>query len=212
MVRSAGDVHFLHPAHPGVPETRSFIVKRALLLAILVAPVFCHGQLVVGVTARDAGTRDRILRVAAGLVGTVEKTGNNDGAKIDAILASVGLEGTGAPWCAAANRFVYDAAHLRTAGPRSALAAAWVSSPTWTAAKGGRTPLPGDPWGIWFASKGRVAHTGLVRTWGAQVVVTFEGNTSPDAVPGSASDREGDGYWSKRRLIRQIYSVRDWID
>jgi hypothetical protein len=44
------------------------------------------------------------------------------------------------------------------------------------------------------------------------VVVTVEGNTSPDAAPGSAADRNGDGVWSKRRLIRQIFAVRDWME
>ena len=187
-------------------------MKRALLLVILVAPWICHGQVVIGVTAEDSGARDRILVAASRLVGTVEKTGNNDGAAIDRILASVGLEGTGAPWCAAANRYVYDEAGLRGVGPRSALAAVWVRDPTWTSKSGGRLPLPGDPWGIWFSSKGRVAHTGLVRSWGRDVVVTYEGNTSPDAVPGSAADRDGGGFFSKRRLIRQIYSVRNWLD
>jgi hypothetical protein len=72
--------------------------------------------------------------------------------------------------------------------------------------------MSGDPWGIWFQSKGRIAHTGLVAQWGKSVVVTIEANTSPDAIAGSAADRNGDGVWSKRRLIKQIYSVRDWLD
>jgi hypothetical protein len=164
----------------------------------------------MGTEEAGAGARNRILAIAAGQIGTTEATGNNDG-PVDKYLASVGLEGTGAPYCAAFNRWVYDAANLRTAGPRSALAAAWVQTPTWTAARGGRTPLPGDPWGIYFPSKGRVAHTGLVMEWGISTVRTVEANTSPEAAPGSAADRNGDGVWSKRRLKRQIYSVRSWL-
>ena len=187
-------------------------MKRALLLAILFAPLVCSGQLVVGVEAQGAGARDRIITVAKSLIGTQEKTGHNDGKAIDRILASVGLEGTGAPYCAAFNRFVYDESNLRKAGPRSALASAWVQAPTWTTKDGGRTPLSGDAWGIYFPSKGRVAHTGLVWVWGNSTVKTIEANTSPEATAGSAADRNGDGIWSKVRLKRQIFSARNWLD
>lgn len=173
----------------------------------------------VAVVARAPGQasaaeiyREKILLVARGLIGTQEKTGKNDGTQIDRILASVGLEGSGAPYCAAFNRFCYDGAGLRAFGPRSALAAVWVTRPTWTRASGGKTPLPGDPWGIYFPAKGRVAHTGLVEKWGSSVVVTIEGNTSPEAAAGSEADRNGDGVWRKRRLIRQIYAVRNWLE
>lgn len=159
----------------------------------------------------SAQARAAIVAQAEALIGTVEATGRNDGAAIDRILASVGLEGTRAPWCAAANRYIYDRAGLRRTGPRSAWSPDWVKAPTWTRAKGGLTPLPGDSWGIWFASKGRIAHTGLVEKWGP-VVLTLEGNTSPDAVAGSAADRDGQGFFRKRRLQSQIHSVRNWID
>ncbi len=187
-------------------------MKYVLLsLAILFGGI-SHGQVVIGVEASSLGARDRVLAVARGLIGTQEKTGHNDGPVIDRILASTGLEGTGAPYCAAFNRFCYDTAGFRLVGPRSALAAVWVSNPSWTLARGGAMPKPGDAWGIYFPSKGRVAHTGLVAQWGEKVVTTIEANTSPEAVAGSAADRNGDGIWSKRRLIRQIYAVRNWLD
>ena len=184
-------------------------MNRALLLAILLAPLVCHGQFVVGVTETDAGARDRILATAKSQIGVTEKTGNNDGADIDKYLRTTGLEGSGAPYCAAFVRWVYDASNLRTFGPRSALAASWVQAPTWTIQRGGRTPLPGDAWGIYFPSKKRVAHTGIVWGWGTKTVRTIEANTSPDAAAGSAADRAGDGVWSKYRLINQLWSVRN---
>lgn len=156
-------------------------------------------------------TRERIIVEGLALVGQVEASGKNDGPVVDAVLDTVGLKGTGAPYCAATNRFLYDRAGFRDVGPRSAWSPDWTVNPTWTRASGGRTPLPGDAWGIYFPAKGRVAHTGLVRVWGA-IVLTLEGNTSPDAMPGSPADRNGDGFWSKRRLQRQIYAVRNWID
>jgi hypothetical protein len=158
-----------------------------------------------------AGPRQRILEQALRLVGTREATGHNDGRAIDQILSSVGLQGTRSPYCAAFNRYVYDQAGLRQVGPRSAWSPDWVAHPSWTQARGGATPLPGDTWGIYFQSKGRVAHTGLVERWGP-CVLTIEGNTSPDAGSGTEADRNGDGIWRKRRLQRQIHSVRNWIE
>lgn len=188
-------------------------MRRAIfILAIFASAVLCHGQTGHGIEASGEGKRDRILAAARSLIGITEATGNNDGERIDAILASVGLEGTRSPYCAAFNRYVYDLAGLHSYGPRSALAAVWVRSPTWRKATGGMQPLPGDAWGIWFPSKGRVAHTGLVEKWGTSIVVTLEANTSPEAVVGSDADRNGDGVWRKRRIIRQIYAVRNWLD
>jgi len=82
--------------------------------------------------------------------------------------------------------------------------------PTWTRAKGGQEPQLGDAGGIYFPSKKRIAHTFLIKSCG-RVVVTIEGNTSPEAGADTAADRDGGGFWSKRRLPSQIYSVRNWI-
>ena len=197
--RRAGHLRSVRRAFPYLSQTGANVVRWVAIL--LLTQVLAW-----------AGPRESILEEATLLIGTTEQTGQNDGVRIDLILASVGLDGTQAPYCAAFNRYAYDMAGLRTIGPRSALAAKWVSSPTWTRRRGGMTPLPGDPWGIWFASKGRIAHTGLVQVWGQNTVRTIEANTSPEAVPGSSADRDGDGIWSKRRLRSQIHSVRNWLD
>jgi hypothetical protein len=154
--------------------------------------------------------RDKILAVAKSLLGTTEATGKNDGPVIETIQASTGNK-KGDPYCASFNFYVYREAGFGQAVPRSAWSPSWVARPTWTRASGGQTPLPADAFGIWFASKERVAHTGLVSKWRDEVVVTVEANTSPQAATGEA-DRNGDGIWSKRRLVRQIYAVRNWLD
>lgn len=187
-------------------------MKHALLLAVVFAPILCHGQDRGGIPLPEGiAARQRILGVAAGLVGTREATGHNDGPVIERILKSAAAS-KGDPYCAAFDFFCYEQAGLSRLVPRSAWSPDWVRNPTWTRAGGGKTPLPGDTWGIFFPSKGRVAHTGIVREWGSQVMRTFEGNTSPDAAVGTEADRNGDGIWSKRRLIRQIHSVRNWLD
>jgi hypothetical protein len=156
-------------------------------------------------------TREKIVSAARSLIGVTEATGRNDGRRIELILATVGLEGTGSPYCAAFNRWCYDEGGLYNIGPRSAWAPDWVKNATWTACGGGATPVYGDVFGIYFSKKKRVAHTGIVEKWGRGVVFTIEGNTSADAPEGSEMDRNGDGIWRKRRLIRQIHAVRDWI-
>ena len=154
--------------------------------------------------------RQRVLRVAEGLLGTKEETGKNDGKIIEAVLASTGNR-KGDPYCAAFNYYCYREAGLAKLVPRSAWSPDWAAKPTWTLAEGGQTPKPADSFGIYFPSKKRVAHTGLVKKWTPPTLQTVEGNTSPEDTAGSADDRDGRGIWSKRRLIRQIHAVRDWI-
>lgn len=178
------------------------------IAAAIVLLLFC---LLVGLTrAEEPQGRERVLAVARGLVGTQEATGRNDGPQIEAILHAAGAN-KGDPYCAAFNFWCYQQAGFARLVPRSAWSPDWVDRPTWTLRNGGRTPLPGDSWGIFFPRRGRVAHTGLVESWGRDVVVTIEANTSPMAEPGSGKDRDGDGIWRKRRLTRQIHSVRSWF-
>ena len=177
---------------------RPALIAAALLASLVPSP------------AQEFGAREKILAVADSLVGTTEATGRNDGPVVEAILRSAGA-GKGDPYCAAFNFYCYLKAGYASHVPRSAWSPDWVKNPTWTRGTGGKTPLQADAFGIFFASKGRVAHTGLVKKWG-DAVLTVEGNTSREAAPGSASDRDGGGVWSKRRLKSQIYAVRNWLD
>lgn len=183
---------------------------HATVASILVVAAIPHRGACQGVEAPGHGARERILASATSLIGTREATGRNDGPIIEAILASTGNR-RGEPYCAAFCYWSYDRAGLASLVPRSAWSPDWVARPTWSRERGGATPRPGDPFGIYFTSRGRVAHVGLVRQWGRQSVVTVEANTSPEAAAGSAADRDGGGIWSKRRLIRQVHSSRNWL-
>lgn len=185
-------------------------MSRALLASILVATLLCDRGACQGASEAGVGARKRVLSTAVSLIGTSEATGKNDGPIVEAILASTG-NSKGDPYCAAFCYWCYMKAGLGGIVPRSAWSPDWVARPTWTRDGGGATPKPGDPFGIYFASKGRVAHVGLIRQWSRQSLVTIEANTSPEAAPGSAADRDGGGIWSKRRLIRQIYAARNWL-
>ncbi|MBS0661354.1 MAG: CHAP domain-containing protein [Verrucomicrobia bacterium] len=155
--------------------------------------------------------RAAVIRAAEGLLGITEATGRNDGPEIERMLAFAGAS-KGDPYCAAFVAWVYHMAGLDGIVPRSAWSPDMLRQPTWTARAGGTAPRPGDTFGIYFPRKGRIAHTGLVRTWPrlGSTFTTLEANTSPESAEGER-DRDGDGIWSKRRLKRQAWAVRAWL-
>lgn len=143
-----------------------------------------------------------VIESARQEIGTREKTGNNDGEQVGKYLASTGLD-QGYAWCAAFINWNYEKCGYE--GPDKA---AW--SPSWfpdhaTIFKRkvveGVHPQGGDVFGIYFRSKGRIAHVGLIEKWKPDQVITIEGNTN------KAGSREGDGVYRRRRLKRQVYKV-----
>ena len=156
-------------------------------------------------TACFSATRNELVDIARSAIGQREASGHNDGVFVDQCLQTVGLEGTGSPWCAAFDRWCYDQAKFHSIAPRSALAADWVHAPTWKQGHG-QTPLPGDTFGIYFPRMGGVHHTGLIEKWEKSFATTIEGNTN------DAGSREGDGVYRKKRSVRQIYAVKNWIE
>lgn len=152
--------------------------------------------------------RDAVMAAARSQIGTQERTGRNDG-PVEKYLTSVGLA-KGDPYCAA---FVYwcgrEALGPRNPFPRSGWSPDMVSRPDWLRGKG-KPPEAGDTFGIHFASKGRVAHTGLVAARNAASITTIEANTSPQAATGEA-DRNGDGVWRKIRPLSTIHSTKRWL-
>jgi hypothetical protein len=159
---------------------------------------------------KEPTKRELIIKTAEKEVGVVEKTGKNDG-EVEKYLVAVGLPAkSGAPYCAA---FVYwvGKAALGAANPYPK--SAW--SPDMVA--GGKTVTEnteikgGEAFGIYFASKKRIAHTGLVKAKQGAYLITVEGNTSSTAAVGSSQDRDGQGVYSKRRHWKTVKMVKDWV-
>lgn len=135
--------------------------------------------------------RESVLAVARPLVGEVEH-GNNAGEFVERVLSSVGL-GAGNPWCAAFNYYVFEKAGFKDRVPKSA----W--SPDWL--RGGerrRVGHPADVFGIYFPSRGRIAHTGIVEIQQGPWLTTIEGNTN------EAGSRDGDGVYRKKRSVNSV--------
>lgn len=149
-------------------------------------------------------------------LGVREKTGHNDGLRVEQYLHAVGLR-KGDPWCAAFVCWVFDKS--RIANPHTG----WTphlfpkEKVIWQrktlVQTGGKLrklntpvlPQRGDVFGIWFPGKARIAHAGFVDRWEGTWVITVEGNTN------EAGSREGDGVWRKRRLVGSLWKVADFI-
>jgi hypothetical protein len=63
---------------------------------------------------------------------------------------------------------------------------------------------PGQVFGLYFESKGRVAHVGLITGETKFSYVTIEGNTD------DGGSREGDGVYARIRNKRSIYIISDF--
>lgn len=142
-----------------------------------------------------------IIEVAQSQVGFCEQGGNNKGLHVAKYLRSVGL-GEGYAWCSAFVVWVLnvcDVEHSINAWSPTAVSRNVI----WQQGKGDK-PNPGDVFGIYYNSKGRVGHVGFVKSWGSKYVETIEGNTNEQG------SREGDCVLNRIRHIRTICRVSRW--
>ncbi|MGK9118018.1 peptidoglycan-binding protein [Olivibacter jilunii] len=162
-----------------------------------------------------ASTRLRVKKVYDSQLGVLEATGRNDGPQVEAYLAYTGL-GKGYAWCAAFVCWVLGQADV--GNPKTAWAASLFPHDklVWPRGRlpttGSRTTNNGQPitktacvFGLYFPSLKRIAHCGFIDEWGEKEVITVEGNTN------DTGSREGDGVYRKRRPIKSLYAVADWI-
>lgn len=162
----------------------------------------------------DRNKRAMVLRIYIRELGVREKSGRNDGKRVEEYLKAVGLR-KGEPWCAAFICWVFDQAGITN--PHTGWAASLFPKDKviWRRSrmlKSGRElekenhlPQTGDVFGIWFPDKKRIAHAGFVDSWSGSWLITVEGNTN------KAGSRDGDGVYRKRRLVQSVYQVAGWI-
>ena len=137
------------------------------------------------------------MSVAASQIDVRELTGHNDGQAVERYLAVTGL-GKGYPWCAAFVCWVYRIAGF------SRPASAW-SPDLFPKSRITKEVLPGNIIGIYFPELRRIAHAGLIVKQDGEYIVSVEGNTNV------SGGREGDGVYLKRRHVRTIYRIADWV-
>jgi len=152
----------------------------------------------------EDSARSRVSDTYLAEIGVREKTGKNDGPRVEGYLRSVGLE-SGAPYCAAYIHWCFSQNGIDS--PKSGYSPDWFK--TNVIYRRNKVEIVSFPqasvFGIWFESKKRVAHVGFVHKDKGKEVETCEGNTN------DALSRDGDGVYKKIRLKSQIYIVSDWV-
>jgi len=141
--------------------------------------------------------RQKLVTIAAHELGVRELTNQNDGERVETYLHLAGLK-KGDPYCAAFISWIFAQAGFLK--PRSG----W-SPDLFPPSRLARSALPGDVLGIYFPEYGRIAHVGLIEKIEGQWCFSIEANT--DVTGG----REGGGVYRRRRLIKTIYRIADWV-
>ena len=146
------------------------------------------------------------LQIAYSYIGTTEKTGNNDGPKIEYILKRQG-GAKGASYCSFFVSMCIDSAKVKEPSVRPGMAIGFKGKNSIPANDVliGKTRVP--PGTIVIFRKGETiyGHTGFVYDWGKRYGVTVEGNTS-SGITGSQAN--GDGIWMRRREIQPMNYFR----
>lgn len=156
-----------------------------------------HGRLLRPKRDVNAEKRISLIRRAQLEIGVRERTGNNDGARVEEYLSVVGLK-RGEPYCAAYISWLFAMEGFTK--PKSG----WCPD-LFPKVRLARSALPGNVIGIYFISKKRIAHVGVIEKVEGEWCVSIEANTN---VNGS---REGDGVYRKRRHLKTIYRISDWV-
>ncbi|MCY1527801.1 hypothetical protein D9M68_628840 [compost metagenome] len=149
--------------------------------------------------------RQEIQRTYTNQIGVRELTGRNDGKEVETYLSYVWLK-KGQPWCAAFVSWSFGQNGVRSARSGGCVQLMEQGRTIYRAGKAIENPKKADVFFIYFAEKGRVAHTGFIDKWSDEWVDAVEGNTN------QAGSREGDGVYRKKRLKRQIYAVTTFIN
>jgi hypothetical protein len=154
-------------------------------------------------------SRQCLIQKSFDYVGIREATGNNDGPEIERFLAFVGFD-KGFAWCAAIMSTMFH-----ECGVYNAPISAW--SPDWSIAgdviwqqgdlpsKARMLVRPGDHFTIYYKSKSRVGHVGMVVA-ARRSLNTFEGNTN------EAGSSDGEGTYFRVRPLSMIYRINKLID
>ncbi len=158
-----------------------------LSLLLLLLPSAFHSQ------------TPRHLAIAESYVGTVERTGHNDGAKIEYIIRRGG-GAKGSSYCAYFVSLCLDSAKVKTPAVRSGLARSFKRKTSIPARDVlmGKVQIPPGTIIVWEKGETINGHTGFVRSWGTRSGTTVEGNTSSGQ---SGSQADGDGIWIRKRSI-----------
>jgi hypothetical protein len=158
------------------------------------------------VIQRSSRLREKFVALAESQLHVREATGNNDGREVEMFLRSVGLK-KGQPWCAAFVSWLHIENNVPN--PESGYSPDWFRANVVYAARQPRiTPFesrPAQVFGLYYESKKRIAHVGIITGETRLHYETIEGNTN------TAGSNEGDGVYRKIRKKETIYMISDFV-
>lgn len=149
--------------------------------------------------------RQQLVDTAKYFLFVREATGNNDGKWVEKFQKETGNK-KGDAWCAS---FVVSCHNfvgipIVQSGWSPSL---FTSNVVWQYQdwRKGFIPKSGQVFGIFYDSKQRVAHVGIIESSNGKVVNSIEGNTN------GAGSREGDGVYRKIRYMESIWIISDYV-
>lgn len=177
--------------------------KIKILYTLIFSLLLCNG------VYSSNGLRDSLRESFTAEIGVRELTGNNDGEKVKEYLSTCNL-GEGYAWCAAFVNWNFIQVGIETGVKSPAWSPSWFTDTSRVVYKRNWThnefkSKPGNVFGLYFTSKGRVAHVGFIEYENRQNYYTVEGNTN------AAGSREGDGVYRKIRPKQTVYIISDYV-
>lgn len=150
--------------------------------------------------------RKKLVNTAESQLHVREATGKNDGEEVESYLKITGL-GKGFAWCAAFLAWCFDKCGIEA--PKSAYSPDWFRSNVVFSKYQKEIKQfeskPGQVFGIYFESKKRIAHVGMITGETKTAYITIEGNTN------DGGSRDGDGVYARIRNKNTIYKISDFI-
>lgn len=175
--------------------SKGVVSKDIILKGTIQKAVYSKDIILKKILSKDLIKKD-LIQIARGELWVREKTGRNDGARVEEYLASVGLH-KGDPYCAAFVSWVFkQAGH---AAPRTGWSPALFPKSRLV-----KNVAPGYVIGIYFPLLKRIAHCGFVENTRNDWVSTIEANTNV------SGGREGDGVYRRLRHRKVSALFADW--
>lgn len=145
---------------------------------------------------------DKIFDTAIKYTYVRESNGPNRSKEIDAWNKYCDVP-LGSPYCSSFISYMFKESGVK--GPRTAWSPAMVE----TNRVAFKDIQKGDIGGLYFSSKGRIAHVFIVEKIDGKYLRTFEANTGKDAIIGSTTDRDGDGCHRRLRSVALMADSRN---
>jgi len=171
--------------------------------------------LFTGFTIRGNGlnldsVRNGLVSVAWEEVGTMETGGNNLGERVEQYQLSTPETGIGLAWCADFLRWCFD--QINWPVKANAWSPSWFNEQTTKYIRAklwGYVAKPGDVFGLYYSSLGRIGHVGFIIKINRQYFVTVEGNTT---IAGTRESNRRDGVHKRYRPHWSVYKISNHIN